>query len=85
MSEKEDLRKRLRDKIKKKENNRCSKENKKIIDDNLKSLGVNNIDSLKNIVNQTKNMDSTQLKKALASLGITQKQLNDFYKIIEKK
>ena len=78
MSDKEELRKRLRNKIK-------TKENKEIIDDNLKSLGVNNIDSLKNIVNQTKNMNSTQIKKALAPLGITQKQLNDFYKILEKK
>ena len=83
--EKEELRKKLREKIKNKENFRTTKENREIIDDNLKNLGVNNMDALKNIVNQTKNMDPTQIKKSLASFGITEKQLNEFYKIINKK
>ena len=68
MSNREELKKKLRDSIKNKSIIRKNKEQKeKFVDDNLKNLGINDVEKFKD---QIKKLDAEKLKKELSKLNI---------------
>lgn len=75
------LRKKLREKINNKRNIRNPQNVKQdVVDENLKNLGINNINELKNYLQSIKDLDKNEISKAMSQFGISQDQLNEFYK-----
>ena len=68
MSNREELKKKLRESIKNKSIIRSNKEQKeKFVDENLKNMGINDIEKFKE---QLKKLDAEKLKKELNKLNI---------------
>jgi len=68
MSNREELKKKLRDSIKNKSIIRSNKEQKeKFVDNNLKNIGIDDIEKFKD---QIKNLDPEKLKDVLNKLNI---------------
>jgi len=85
MDRKEALKNRLRNKIKEKQALRGNTQQKdNIIDDNLKNLGINNMDQLKEYMNAIKDMDKDYLKSELIKMGLHSEQIEQFFKSIKK-
>jgi len=85
MDRKEELRNRLRNKIKQKQSIRCNKEQKNdIIDDNLKNLGINNMEQLKEYMKAIKDIDKDYLKSELIKMGLHSQQIEQFFKSMKK-
>ena len=86
----EELRKKLKDNIKNKEILRSNKDVKAkvtdntIIDDNLKNLGISDMNELKNYMESIKDINPDLLLKQLQSLGITQEQMVNFLETLKK-
>lgn len=55
-----------------------------IVDDNLKNLGIPNMDALKAYIEAIKDLDQELVKQELIKLGITDEQLEQFYKLFQK-
>ena len=75
MDKKDELRNRLRNKLKQKD---------EIIDDNLKNLGINSIDQLKEYMKAIKDLDKDYLKSELIKKGLRSEQIDNFFKSIKK-
>ena len=81
MDKRDELKEKLRAKIKNQQNQRSSKDVKEtVVDDNLKKLGINSTDELKTYLNSIKDIDKNELSKSLEKYGISREQLNNFYK-----
>lgn len=75
------LRKKLREKINNKKSIRNPQNVKQdVVDDNLKNLGINNINELKNYLQSIKDLDKNEIENSMKQFGITKDQLNQFYK-----
>ena len=85
MDNKEELKKKLREKIKQKQMVRASPETRDIYDNNLKNLGIKNDYDMKKFLDEIKHLDQDKLKDTLSKIGINEKQLNNFYSLINKK
>lgn len=85
MDRKEELKNRLRNKIKEKQSVRGNKQQKNdIIDDNLKNLGIHNMDQLKEYMKAIKDIDKDYLKSELIKMGLQSEQIDNFFKSIKK-
>ena len=75
------LRKKLREKINNKKSIRNPQNVKQdVVDDDLKNLGINNINELKNYLQSIKDLDKNEIENSMKQFGITKDQLNKFYK-----
>ena len=75
------LRKKLREKINNKKSIRNPQNVKQdVVDDNLKNLGINNVNELKNYLQSIKDLDKNEIENSMKQFGITKDQLNQFYK-----
>jgi len=84
-SNREELKKKLKNKIKEKETLRSNKVIKEeVVDNNLKNLGINNIDELKKYMDSIKDIDKGFLMDELTKMGVTKEQLDQFYKFLGK-
>ena len=81
MDKRDELKEKLRVKIKNQKNQRSSKDVKEtVVDDNLKKLGINSSEELKKYLDSIKDLDKGELAKSLEQYGISREQLNNFYK-----
>lgn len=85
MDNKDELKRKLREKIKNKQMVRTAPEARNIYDENLKNLGIKNDNDMKKYLDELKSLDQNQLKDTLSRIGINEKQLNNFYSLINKK
>jgi hypothetical protein len=84
-SKREELKKKLKNKIKEQETLRSNKVVKEeIVDNNLKNLGINSMDELKTYMDSIKDIDKAVLMEQLTKMGITKEQLEQFYKFLGK-
>jgi hypothetical protein len=84
-SKREELKKKLKNKIKEQETLRSNKVVKEeIVDNNLKNLGINSMDELKTYMDSIKDIDKGVLMEQLTKMGITKEQLEQFYKFLGK-
>jgi hypothetical protein len=84
-SKREELKKKLKNKIKEQETLRSNKVVKEeIVDNNLKNLGINSMDELKTYMDSIKDIDKGVLMEQLSKMGITKEQLEQFYKFLGK-
>ena len=85
MDRKEELKNKLKNKIKEKQSVRGNKQQKNdIIDDNLKNLGIHNMDQLKEYMKAIKDIDKDYLKSELIKMGLQSEQIDKFFKSIKK-
>lgn len=82
-----ELKRKLNDKIKQKEILRSSKDQKEknIINDDLKNLGINNMNELKEYMKSLKDMNIDEVIKNLKSNGLSEDQIKNFFKIMKNK
>ena len=79
------LKAKLATKIKQLKNKRLSKQHKKdIIDDNLKDLGINNMNDLSNYLESIKDIDKTLIIEHLQKMDIDKTQVDIFLKNMKK-
>ena len=79
------LKAKLATKIKQLKNKRLSNQHKKdIIDDNLKGLGINNMNDLSNYLESIKDIDKTLIIEQLQKMGIDKTQVDIFLKNMKK-
>ena len=84
-SKREELKKKLKNKIKGQETLRSNKVIKEeVVNNNLKNLGINNMDELKTYMDSIKDIDKGVLMEQLNKMGITKEQLEQFYKFLGK-
>lgn len=59
-------------------------DNKDIIDDNLKKLGINNMDQLKAFMESIKDVDQELIISQLEKMGFLREHIEPFLKIFKK-
>ena len=81
---KEELRDRLRKKLNEKRQIRVNHQKKEeIIDENLKKLGINSTDQLKEYMKAIKDLDKNYLKSELIKMGLNSDQIDNFFKTLK--
>ena len=87
MDKKQELRKKLNEKIKQKELKRSAKEVKEHElqkDESLNKLGINNKDDLLKFMDSIKDIDKGDIIEKLMSMGIQREQIEQFFKMFRK-
>ena len=81
----EELRKKLSNKIKQKQMIRNTKEEKEIQkDDNLSKLGINSKEDLSRFMDNIKDIDKGQIIEQLVSMGLHRENIDQFFKMCGK-
>jgi phenylacetate-coenzyme A ligase PaaK-like adenylate-forming protein len=86
-SKREELKKRLRNKLKQKEVMRCNKEVKeKEIEKNeeLSKLGIKSKEDLERFMESIKDIDKGEIIEQLISMGLQRAQIDQFFKMFRK-
>jgi phenylacetate-coenzyme A ligase PaaK-like adenylate-forming protein len=86
-SKREELKKRLRNKLKQKEVMRSNKEVKeKEIEKNeeLSKLGIKSKEDLERFMENIKDIDKTEIMEQLISMGLQRDQIDQFFKMFRK-
>ena len=77
---KNELRNRLRDKIKTRQEMRKNT----VIDENLQNMGIKSTDDLKKFIESIKHIDKRKIEEELINGGISKEDINNFYKVLKK-
>ena len=86
-SKREELKQRLRNKLKQKKVMRCNKEVKeKEIEKNeeLSKLGIKSKEDLERFMKSIKDIDKTEIMEQLISMGLQRDQIDQFFKMFRK-
>ncbi len=86
-NKREELRKRLNNKLQQKKILRSAKEIKEEVfrkDENLSKLGINNKKDLERFMDSIKDIDKSELMNQLLSMGLQREQIDQFFKMFRK-